>query len=164
MGGSLRGVEKVVGGVGDAEFLVCVGGIAAGGWRFAAAGVEALNGGGAGEHASTIVADDVDEKPGNGIGVRRWGVGDGFAGDAAAVVGLPSGAGEMFAEGLAIFVEELSVGSFQGPRELCGGAFAGVDLVALGMYLEKKLFIGGGLELLRDLLLGSGERKGGTGG
>src|ERR1700738_4104632 len=77
MGGLLRGVEEVVGGVGDADFLVCVGGVAAGGWRFTAAGVEALSRGGAREHASAIVADDVDEKPGNGICVGRWRVGDG---------------------------------------------------------------------------------------
>jgi hypothetical protein len=100
-------------------------------WCFAAFGVEALDGCDAGENAAAIVADDVDEKPWNGIGVRRRRIGNGFAG------------GEMFAEEFAILVEELGVGSLQRPSELRGVTLLGVHLVALRMELEKKLFLGG---------------------
>src|SRR6266852_1868897 len=65
----------------------------------------------------------------------------------------------MFAEGLAILVEELGVGSLQRPSKLRAVSLAGVDLVALGMDLEKKLFLGGRLDLLWDFLRGGGERK-----
>jgi hypothetical protein len=65
----------------------------------------------------------------------------------------------MFSKEFAFNVEELGVRSFQGPGELCTIAFAGVDLVALRMDLEKELLVGGWLELLRDLLGGSEERK-----
>jgi hypothetical protein len=41
----------------------------------------------------------------------------------------------MFAEGFAVFVEQLGVGSFQGPGELRGIAFADVDLIAFRMNL-----------------------------
>jgi hypothetical protein len=136
-----------------------VSGVATSGGGFATFGVEALNGGGAGEYASAVVADDVDEQPGNGVGIWRRNVGDGFTGDAAAVVGLPGGPGEMFAEGLAIFVEELSVGRFQLPEKRCGPFFTGVDLVALGVELEEELFVGGRLKLGRDLLGGQRERE-----
>jgi hypothetical protein len=106
------GVEEVVGGVGGAGFLAGVGGVAAGGGRFAAFGVEALDGGGAGEDAGAVMSEDGDEEPRNGIGIGRRSVGDGFAGDAAAIVGFPRGTGKMLAEGFAILVEELGVGSF----------------------------------------------------
>jgi len=69
-GGLFPGVEKVVGGIGNADFLAAVRSVAAGRGRFAASGVEALDGGGAGEHAGTFVAHNVDQKPGNGVGVR----------------------------------------------------------------------------------------------
>jgi len=65
----------------------------------------------------------------------------------------------MFAEGFAVFVEELGIGSFQRPSELCRVAFARVDLIALGMDLEQELFRGVRLELLRDLLRWKGKRK-----
>src|SRR5208282_62862 len=73
----LRGVEEVVGGIGDAYFLSGTHGVAAGCGRFAAFGVEALDGCGAGEHAAAFMAHDIDEKPGNGISVGRRHVGDG---------------------------------------------------------------------------------------
>jgi hypothetical protein len=102
---SLGGEEEVVGGVGDAEFLAGMCCVAAGGGGFATFGVEALDGGGAGEYAAAFMADDIDEEPGDGIGVRRRCIRNSFAGDAATVVGLPRGAGKMFAEGLAGGVE-----------------------------------------------------------
>ncbi len=43
----------------------------------------------------------------------------------------------MFSEGLAVFVEELSVGSFQSPSEFGRISLAGVDLVALSMDLKQ---------------------------
>src|SRR5713101_8449858 len=145
--GSLLGVEKVVGGVWNAELLAEVRSVAARRRCFAPFGIETLDGCGAGQHAAAIVADDVDEKPRNRISVRRRRIGNGFAGNTAAVVRFPGRSGEMFAEGLAILVEELGVGSLQRPSELRCVALAGVDLVALGMDLEKKLLIGGWLEL-----------------
>ena|ERR1700720_165499 len=144
-GGSLRGVEEVVGGVWNAEFLADVRSVATGRRCLTPFGVEALDGRYAGEHAAAIVADDVDEKPRNRIGVRRRRVGNGFAGYAAAIVRFPGRSGEMFAEVFAIVVEELGVGSLQRPGELRGVTLAGVDLVALGVDLEKKLFVGGRL-------------------
>src|SRR5258708_5642163 len=68
----------------------------------------------------------------------------------------------MFAEWFAILVEELSVRSLQSPGELGGVALAGVDLVALRMNLEKKLFVGG--RLPTDLLRGHRERNDGARG
>src|SRR5712692_1749851 len=157
--GLFRGVEEVVSGVWHADFLANVRSVAAGRWCFATFGVEALDGCGAREHAATIVAEDVDEKPWNGISVRRRRIGNGFAGNTAAVTRFPGRSGEMFTEGFAILVEELGVGSLQGPSELRGVTPAGVDLVALRMDLEKKLFLDGWLDLLRHLLRGNRERK-----
>jgi len=57
---------------------------------------------------------------------------------------LPGRPGENVAEELAILVEELGRQEPSASSELRGVAFAGVDLVALGMNLEKKLFAGGG--------------------
>jgi hypothetical protein len=131
-----------------------VGRVATGNGCFATFGVETLDGGDGGEHAGTVVADDVYEKPGDGIGIGRGSVGGGFTCDAAAVVGLPGRPGEMFAEGLAIFVEELGIGRFQLPKKRRGPFFTGVDLVALGVELEEELFVGGRLKLGRDLLGG----------
>src|ERR1700676_175647 len=103
--GLFRCVEKVVGGIRSADFLAYVRGVAAGRGSFATFGVEALDGCGARENAGAFVAHDVDEKPGNGIGVRRRSISNGFAGDTAAVVRFPGWCGEMFAEGFAILVE-----------------------------------------------------------
>jgi hypothetical protein len=161
----LGGVEEVVGGVGGAKFLAGVGGVATGGGGFAAFGVKALDGGGAGEDAGAVVGEDGDEEPGDGIGVGRGSVGDGFTGDAAAIVGLPGGAGKVFAEGFAVLVEELGVWSLESPCELSAIGFAGVDLVALGVELEEELFVGGRLELRRHFLRRSGQgKKGGRDG
>src|SRR5258708_9836721 len=162
--GSLRGVEEVVGGVWNAEFLAEVRSVAAGGRCFAPFGVQTLDGCYAGKHAAAIVADDVDEEPRNRLSVGRRRVGNGFAGNTAAVVRFPGRSGEMPAEEFAILVEELGVGSFQRPSEFPGVALAGVDLIALGMDLEKKLLVGGRLELLRELLRGERERNSGTRG
>src|SRR5258708_17438544 len=157
--GSLRGVEDVVGGVWNAEFLAEVRSVAAGGRCFAPFGVETLDGCCAGEHAAAIVADDVDEKPRNRLSVGRRRVGNGFAGNTAAVVRFPGRSGEVFAEGFAVLVEELGVGSFQRPGELRGVTLAGVDLIALRVDLEKELLVGG---RLRELLRGERERNSGT--
>jgi hypothetical protein len=88
-GSSLRGVEKIVGGIRHAELLIGMRSIATRRGRLAAFGVEALDGGGPQEHAVALVADHLDEQPWNGIGVRRRRVGDGFSGDTAAVIRLP---------------------------------------------------------------------------
>ncbi len=64
----------------------------------------------------------------------------------------------MPAERFAVFVEELGVGCFQPPDELRGTLLTDIDLIALRMNLEKQLFIGGRLELRRDLLRRGGER------
>jgi hypothetical protein len=130
---SFWAVEKIVGGVGDADFLVDVVGVAAGGGGFATLGIETLDGSGAGESALAIVADDLDEQPGNGFGIRRRNRNGGFAGNAGAVICLPGRSGEMLAEKLVFLVEKLSVGSFQGPVELGRFTFTGVDLVAFGV-------------------------------
>jgi hypothetical protein len=95
----------------------------------------------------------------HGFEIRRRRIGTGFAGNTAAVARFPGRSGEMFAEGLAILVEKLCIGSLQCPSELPGVTFAGVHLVALRMNLEKKFFICRWLELLRDLLRGSREQK-----
>ncbi len=159
-GGLFRRVQEVVSGVWDADFLADVRSVASGRWCLATFGVEALDGCDAGEHAAAIVTDDFDEKPGNGIGVRRRRIGNGFASNTAAVVCLPGGSGEMFTEGFAILVEELGVGGLQRPSELRGVTLAGIHLVALRMDLEKKLFLGGWLDLLRNLgCAGNRERK-----
>ena len=50
-------------------------------------------------------------------------------------------------------------GAFSIQSEPRGVILAGVHLVALRMNLEKKFFIGGWLELLRDLLHRSREQK-----
>jgi hypothetical protein len=150
------GEENVVGGVGDAQLLIGVGGVAARCGSLAAFGAEALDEAGAGEDAGAFVADHTDEEPRNGIGVGRGRVRSGFAGDAATVAGFPGGTSEMLAERFAVLIEKLSVGSFQGPGELGGIAFAGIDLVALGMDLENKLGIGGGLQP-GGKLLGQGD-------
>ena len=47
MAGLLRRVEKIVGGIRDADFLVDVAGVAAGGRSFATLGIEALDSGSA---------------------------------------------------------------------------------------------------------------------
>ena len=65
----------------------------------------------------------------------------------------------MFAERFTILVEKLSVRSLQRPGEFRSVTLAAVDLVALRMDLEKKLFVCGRLELLRDFLRGNRERK-----
>jgi hypothetical protein len=128
-----RGVEEVVGGVGGANFLAGVRGIATGGGGFAAFGVDALDAGGARENAVPFVADYVDQQPWDGVGIGRRGIGDGFAGDAAVIVRFPSGAGEMLAEWFAILIEELGVWGFQDPVELCDTFLASIDLITLGV-------------------------------
>src|SRR6267378_1756726 len=93
--GLLGGEEKIVGGVWCTHFLADVRSVAAGGGCFAAFGVEALDSCGAGEDAAAFVGDDVDQEPGNRIGVGRRCVGDGCAGHTAAIVGFPGRSGEM---------------------------------------------------------------------
>ena len=62
--------KEAVSGVGHSDFLSNVRSVAAGSWRLSTFGVQALDAGGRREHAAAVVADDIDEKPGNGIGVR----------------------------------------------------------------------------------------------
>jgi hypothetical protein len=157
VGGGLFGSEEeIVGGVGGTKFLIGVVGIAARGGGFAALGIKALDGCGAREDAGAFMTDDTDEEPGNGIGIGRGSIGDGFAVDAARVTCEPGGAGEMFAEEVAVGVEEIGIGSFQNPGVLrVFASFAGVDLVALGVNGKEELFASGRLEL-RGNLLGDG--------
>jgi hypothetical protein len=54
----------------------------------------------------------------------------------------------MLAEGFAVLVKKLRVGSLQRPSELRAVTLADVDLVALCMDPKKKLCVGGRLELL----------------
>src|SRR5258706_10193196 len=147
-----RDVEQVVSGIRHADFLADVRSVAAGRWRFATFGVEALDSCGARKHAGAVVAQKVDEKPGNGIGVRRRRIGNGFASDAAAVVRFPGRSREMFAERFAILVEELGIGSFQRPRELCAVGLAGVDLGGLRIITKKKLVFCGRFAFLQGVV------------
>lgn len=64
----------------------------------------------------------------------------------------------MFAEQLAILVEELCVGRLELPRKLAGLLLADVDLVALGADLEEKFLAAERLEPRRDF--SSGRQKG----
>jgi hypothetical protein len=133
--------------------------VTAGGGSFAALGVEALDGRGAGEDAVALVTDDMDEEPGNGVGIRRRGIGDGFSIDAAGVTGHPGWSGEMLAEEIALGVEEVGIGSFQNPGELGTIGFARINLIALGVKSQEELLGSGRLELRGDLLRGRGIRK-----
>src|SRR5580704_6629103 len=153
----LRGVEKVVGGVRHTNLLAGVHGIASGRGRFATFGVEAPNGRGAREHAAALVAHDVNEKPGNRIRIWRGHIRDSFARNTASIFCFPGWPSKMFAEGFAVFVEELGVGSLQRPSELRGTLLTDIDLIALRMNLKQKLFAGGRLELLRNFLRGGRE-------
>ena len=108
-------------------------GVAAGARCFATFSIEPLDGSDAGEDAVAIVANDLDEKPGNGFSIRRSNRDRGFAGNAAAVICLPGRSGEMLTEKLVFLVEELSVGSLQGSIELGRFTFTSVDLVAFGV-------------------------------
>jgi len=56
----------------------------------------------------------------------------------------------VFAEQLAILAEELRVGSLEHPSKLAGIFLADLDLVALGVNLEKELLAAERLELWRD--------------
>src|SRR5271154_6060184 len=85
---SLRGVKEIIGGIWHAGFLAGVRGVTAGRWSFSAFRVDALDGRGTRKDAATFVANNVNEKPRNGI-VRRRHVGDSLAGDAAAVICFP---------------------------------------------------------------------------
>jgi len=61
-------------------------------------------------------------------------VGDGLAGDFAAIGQLPTGSGEMAADDFALFIFQFCVGRFERPRELAvGGGLAGVDLRSSGV-------------------------------
>lgn len=95
-----------------------------------------------------FVADDVDEQPRNRTRIVPIYARNGFARHPAAVSGFPCRSGEMFAEQLAILVEELCVGRLELPRKLAGLFLADVDLVALGADLEKKFLAAERLEPL----------------
>src|SRR6266853_5498950 len=128
-------------------------GIAARGWRFSAFGVQALHGGGAREAAVSGMAGNFEKQPGDGLGVGRIDCDEEFAGDAAAVVRLPGGPGEMFAEWLSFDIGELGFGSFQRPVKLPAFAFAGVNLVTVSVQLQNKFFVDRRLQRRRDFLL-----------
>jgi hypothetical protein len=127
--------------------------VTAGARRLATFRIEALDGSGMREHAVAGVTGNFDEKPGDGFYIRGRNGDGNFADDAAAIVGLPGRSGEMFADELIPNVEELGVGSFQGPVGLPASTFANINLVASGVNLQKKFFVDGGLERLRNLLL-----------
>lgn len=64
-----RGEEQIVGGIGHTHFLGSMRFIAAGCGRFAAFGVEALDGRDTRENAFASAADNRDKQPGNGTHV-----------------------------------------------------------------------------------------------
>jgi hypothetical protein len=129
--------EDIVGRIGDAEFLADVVGVASRRGGLAAFGVDALERGDRNEDACPAVTYDLHQQPWDGASVGGRGVGSGFAGNAATVGGFPRGSGEMFAEWLAVFVEEVRVGLLQRPAKLRAVGFASVDLVALSMDLQE---------------------------
>ena len=122
--------------------------IATRGGGFAAFRVDALDRGEVRHLAVAFVTYNRDEKPSDGIRVGRRDISHGFADYPAAIVCRPRGAGKMFAEGFAGFIEELGVGSFYRPGELRAVIFAHVDLIALGVELEEKMFARRRLEFL----------------
>lgn len=65
----------------------------------------------------------------------------------------------MLAERLALFIEKLRVGRFQRPSVSVEVLFLDVDLIALGMNLQKQLFVGRWLKLRRKLLGADGGGK-----
>jgi len=133
-GCSLTGVEVIVGGIGALAFSVQVRGVAAFRGRFTVVSVDALNGRDVEKQAVSRASNDVDEEPRNGIGIGRVDVGDGLAGDFAAIGQLPTGSGEMAADDFALFIFQFCVGRFERPRELAvGGGLAGVDLRSSGV-------------------------------
>ena len=123
-------------------------------WRYATLGVEALNRGDVRERTAAFVADGVDEQPRNRTRILSIYARNDFARDPADVSGFPCRSGEMFAEQLAILVEELCVGSLEHPRKLASIFLADVDLVALGVDLEKKFLAAERLEPRRDFSSG----------
>ena len=147
--------RKVVGGVGCAKFLSEMVGIATCGRSFSPFGVNALNRSGAGEDSGALVADDVDQKPGNGIGIWGRRTCGSLAIDPTGIAGHPGRPSKMFAEEIAVDVKEIGVRGFQHPGELGAIGLAGVDLVTLGMNCEEELLSGGRLKLWGNLLGGS---------
>src|SRR6516162_318066 len=146
----LGGEKDVVGGVGDAHFLVHVGFVAAAVWRFASPGVEPLDRSDLCQRAfATAMARDRDQQPRDGILVGRGVVGRSFPGDAAAVVGFPRRSAVMLAERLAVLVGKLRVDALQGPSKLCAIRLATVNLRSCGVDLRKKLFVGRWPQCLR---------------
>jgi len=62
-------VEEIVGRIPHADFPAGVRSVAAGRGCFATFCIKALNGRDAREQAVAVVTDDVDEQPGNGLGI-----------------------------------------------------------------------------------------------
>ena len=92
------GIEVVVCRVGNSQLLIEMSGITAPAGRLPAFGVDALHGLGSRENAITLVAGNVQQKPGDGVRVARLRFRCDRAGDAAPVVRLPGRAGEVLAK------------------------------------------------------------------
>ncbi len=88
-------VEIIVGRVVAFCLRVTVRFIASLGWRFAAAGVDTLNGGYVREQSLARMSHDIDQQPGNGIGIWGIHVSHGLTRDFAAVFQFPFRPGEM---------------------------------------------------------------------
>jgi hypothetical protein len=154
------GVEEVVGRIGHTHFLIEVIGIATVGWRLPTVCVELLDSRGAREYAIAIVANNLDEKPRNGISIGRTRCDSDFAIHSAAVFRLPARSSGMLARRLALIIEELRIGSFESPIKLRRFTFAGVNLIPSRVELNDKLLVDWRPKERRDLrILLSDNRK-----
>ncbi len=85
------------------------------GGRKAAGGVDALDRGDAAEDSVAGVAGDIEQKPGDGGGIRRVDFGGELGGDMAAVVVLPGGPGKVLADRGSLLVVKKSFRGFEDP-------------------------------------------------
>jgi hypothetical protein len=144
--------EEVVGGIRDAHILTSMRAVATWGGSLASLRVKTLDRSNSSEDAFPAVAHHRYQEPRDGVVVGRRRIGCGFSGDAAAVIRFPCGSGVVLAERLAVLVCELRFRTLQRPGELRSAFLAGVDLIALGVDLQKKLFVGRRSQFLRHLL------------
>ena len=150
-GCSLAGVKVIISGIRTFAFRGDVPGVATCGGRLAVVCVDALNGRDLEKQAVSRASDNVDEEPGNGIGIGGFDMGDGFAGDFAAIGQLPTGSGKMGADDFALIIFQLRVGRFERPGEVAvDGRLAGVDLRSSGVGYKDDAFAGRSLNGTRN--------------
>ena len=138
----MAGVKVIISGIRTFVFRGDVPGVATCGGRFAVVCVDALNGRDLEKQAVSRASDNVDEEPGNGIGIGGFDMGDGFAGDFAAIGQLPTGSGKMGADDFALIIFQLRVGRFERPREVAvDGRLAGVDLRSSGVGDQNDMLV-----------------------